>query len=159
MRVYFDFFTRKKSTDLVYLEDTKLARVLNTFDLSVLGKNIEFQKSLRKYDYDKICIGIGSTFGSGVYVLLGTVLSSLSGPSVVLSFFVAGIATFLAGLAYAELGSRVPRSGSAYAYIYGYTYDFIHCYTNTYVYICFSYNWRIFGLYNRLGFNLRIYDW
>jgi hypothetical protein len=41
ININFDFFTRKKKPDSVYLEETKLARVLNTFDLSVLGKNKE----------------------------------------------------------------------------------------------------------------------
>ena len=34
-----DFFSRKKNINSIHLEETKLARVLNTFDLSVLGGN------------------------------------------------------------------------------------------------------------------------
>ena len=56
--------------------------------------------------------------GSGVYVLIGNIIANYAGPSLVFSFVIAGIATFLAGMSYAELGARVPRSGSAYAYIY-----------------------------------------
>ncbi|RNA31175.1 cationic amino acid transporter 3 isoform X1, partial [Brachionus plicatilis] len=61
---------------------------------------------------------ISATLGSGIYVLSGVVITKYSGPAVLLSFIFAAIATLLSGLCYAELGSKVPRSGSAYIYIY-----------------------------------------
>lgn len=44
--------------------------------------------------------GIGCTFGSGIYVLVGNVIANYAGPSVIFSFVIAGIATFLSGMFY-----------------------------------------------------------
>lgn len=94
----FDFFSRKKTFTDDSLVDTNFQRILKLLDVTA--------------------IGIGSTLGSGVYILSGTVIRNYSGPATLISFIIAGIATFLSGLSYAELGSRVPRSGSAFVYIY-----------------------------------------
>jgi len=68
--------------------------------------------------YDLALLGIGCAIGTGIFVLTGIAAATQSGPAVVISFIIAGVASAFAALAYAELASSIGGSGSAYGYSY-----------------------------------------
>jgi APA family basic amino acid/polyamine antiporter len=65
-----------------------------------------------------ITLGIGAIIGAGIFVLTGAAAAQYAGPSIVLSFVLAGIACAFAGLCYSEFASLIPIAGSAYTYGY-----------------------------------------
>src|SRR5581483_1474251 len=65
-----------------------------------------------------IALGIGAIIGAGIFVLTGQAAAEHAGPSIVLSFVLAGVACAFAGLCYAEFASLIPIAGSAYTYGY-----------------------------------------
>uniref|UniRef100_A0A915PIS6 Cationic amino acid transporter C-terminal domain-containing protein n=1 Tax=Setaria digitata TaxID=48799 RepID=A0A915PIS6_9BILA len=67
---------------------------------------------------DITLLGVGHMVGAGIYVLTGSVVRNVAGPSIVISFALAGLASLLSALCYAEFGGRYPKAGSAYTYVY-----------------------------------------
>ena len=63
-------------------------------------------------------MGIGAIIGTGIFVLTGVASATRAGPSITISFVVAGVVSALAALCYAEVSSKIPISGSAYTYTY-----------------------------------------
>lgn len=77
-RINWSFFYRKKSRNVDESSEEKLPRVLTVFDL--------------------VALGVGTTLGSGIYVLSGTVIKNVAGPSLVVSFVIAAAVSIIAGL-------------------------------------------------------------
>ncbi len=67
---------------------------------------------------DLTVFGIGVVIGAGIFTLTGRAAGTMAGPSIVLSFVLAGVCCGLAALCYAEFASTVPVSGSAYTFSY-----------------------------------------
>jgi basic amino acid/polyamine antiporter, APA family len=65
-----------------------------------------------------ITLGIGAVIGAGIFTLTGQAAALHAGPSVALSFVLAGLTCAFAGLCYAEFASIIPIAGSAYTYGY-----------------------------------------
>jgi APA family basic amino acid/polyamine antiporter len=63
-------------------------------------------------------LGVGAIIGTGIFVLTGVAAHDKTGPALMLSFVVAGMACIFAALCYAEFASMVPVAGSAYTYAY-----------------------------------------
>ena len=78
-------------------EDTKLRRAVGVVDLTALG--------------------LGAIIGTGIFVIIGEAIGT-SGPAIILSFVLAGVTCAFSALAFAELASMIPVSGSAYTYTY-----------------------------------------
>jgi len=64
-----------------------------------------------------IFLGVGAIVGTGILVLIGTAADK-AGPAMMLSFVIAGAICAAAALAYAEVATMIPASGSAYTYSY-----------------------------------------
>jgi APA family basic amino acid/polyamine antiporter len=65
-----------------------------------------------------IALGIGAIIGAGIFVITGHAAATYAGPGVVVSFMIAGLGCFFAGLCYAEFACMIPVAGSAYTYTY-----------------------------------------
>jgi APA family basic amino acid/polyamine antiporter len=64
-----------------------------------------------------VALGVGAIVGTGILTLTG-VGAAKAGPAVILSFAIAGVICACAALAYAEVATMIPASGSAYTYSY-----------------------------------------
>lgn len=73
----------------------------------------KFQKRLGLADLT--LIGLGSIFGSG-WLFAASHVAVIAGPAGIVSWVIGGIAVFLLGLVYCELGAALPRAGGVVRY-------------------------------------------
>ena len=87
---------------------------------TILAEGSDTQHGLRRSlgPWALTAMGIGCIIGTGIFVLTGVASATRAGPSLTVSFVVAGIVSALAALCYAEVSSKIPISGSAYTYTY-----------------------------------------
>ncbi|MCL5028678.1 MAG: amino acid permease, partial [Bacteroidetes bacterium] len=88
--------------------------------LSVLLDEVKSENRLRRIlgPVALTSLGVGAIIGTGIFVLTGIAAHNTTGPAIVLSFVVSGLACVFAALSYAEFASMVPVAGSAYTYAY-----------------------------------------
>ncbi|CAA2989485.1 cationic amino acid transporter 6, chloroplastic-like [Olea europaea subsp. europaea] len=76
---------------------------------------IEMKRSLRWYDL--VGLGIGGMVGAGVFVITGRASRYSAGPSVILSYAIAGLCALLSAFCYTEFAVDLPVAGGAFSYI------------------------------------------
>lgn len=86
---------------------------------AVIAESADPEKSLKKSltATDLTMLGVGAIIGAGIFVYAG-LGAQIAGPNIIWSFVLVGSICALAGLAYAEMASAIPTSGSGYAYSY-----------------------------------------
>src|SRR5262250_138327 len=97
-----------------------MAQLFTRKPLALLLEEMEGESRLHRVlgPVQLTSLGVGAVIGTGIFVLTGVAAHDRSGPAMILSFVVAGIACALAALCYAEFASMVPVAGSAYTYAY-----------------------------------------
>jgi len=72
-----------------------------------------------------VAMGIGAIIGTGIFVLTGVASAKFAGPSLTISFIIAGLVSAFAALCYSEVASRIPIAGSAYTFAYASLGEFV----------------------------------
>ena len=73
----------------------------------------KFKKQLTLTDLT--LIGLGAIFGSG-WLFAASHVSAIAGPAGIFSWLIGGIAVFLLGIVFCELGAAIPRAGGVISY-------------------------------------------
>src|SRR5512145_224309 len=88
--------------------------------LSMLLDEVKGENRLRRVlgPVQLTALGVGAVIGAGIFVATGAAAKSVAGPSLMLSYALAGVTCIFAALCYAEFASMAPVAGSAYTYAY-----------------------------------------
>src|SRR5439155_23803545 len=88
--------------------------------LETLKKEMEGENRLRRAlgPIALTALGVGAIIGAGIFVETGETAANKAGPSVILSYVVAGLGCAFAAFCYAEFAAMAPVAGSAYTYAY-----------------------------------------
>ncbi|MEN6609557.1 MAG: amino acid permease [Methanoregulaceae archaeon] len=99
---------------------SRMSTMFRTKTIAELMEHCEGESGLRRViqPWELLLLGIGGIIGTGIFVITGMAAANYSGPALVISFVIAGIACILAALCYAEFAGMVPVAGSAYTYCY-----------------------------------------
>ncbi len=97
-----------------------MKNIFRTKPIDSLLAETKGKESLSKSlgSFELTMLGIGAIIGTGIFVLTGIAAANYSGPALVISFIIAGLACGFAALCYAEVAAMVPVAGSAYTYGY-----------------------------------------
>src|SRR3989440_10162367 len=95
-------------------------QLFRTKPLSMLLDEMKGENRLRRIlgPVQLTALGVGAIIGTGIFILTGVAAHDRTGPALMLSFVLAGLACVFSGLCYAEFASMVPVAGSAYTYAY-----------------------------------------
>ena len=96
------------------------SKLFATKPLSMLLDEMHGENRLRRIlgPTQLTALGVGAIIGTGIFILTGVAAHDRTGPALMLSFVLAGLACVFAALCYAEFASMVPVAGSAYTYAY-----------------------------------------
>jgi len=102
-----------------------LFRTKSLEQLKAKAEEPEYQLKKNLGTFDLTMFGIGAIIGAGIFSAIGTAAAGNltdgrlgAGPALVVSIILVAIACGFTALAYAELASMIPVSGSAYTYAY-----------------------------------------
>ncbi len=101
-----------------------LFRTKSLEQLKAKAEDPEHQLKKNLGTFDLTMFGIGAIIGAGIFSAIGTAAAGgldgrpAAGPALVISILIVAVACGFTALAYAEMASMIPVSGSAYTYAY-----------------------------------------
>jgi len=123
-----------------HLKPLFLARKPTLFEMVTRKKLTQtssgnFKKTLTRYHLTMY--GVGTTIGAGIFALTGIAVQ-YAGPSLFISFALAGLMCLCSAFMYAELCSRFPSNGSSFTYVYMTFGELAAWIVGWYLIVCYS---------------------